>query len=116
MERRTLMDSVRIVAITSKPPPNTRLSGSDGSYSQIALVVSITASLVMWDMISTFARLMTCSRQLGHMVNRHKVLVNDPYGSWFSAADQAGSWQSPCWSSMVSQNVLFEDVLSRVTV
>jgi hypothetical protein len=41
-----------------------RLLGSNGSYSQMAVVVSTTANLVMWDITSTVARLMTWARHL----------------------------------------------------
>jgi hypothetical protein len=43
----TLIARVRIAAITSSDPFRTRLSGSDGSYSQIAVAVSTAAILVM---------------------------------------------------------------------
>jgi hypothetical protein len=63
-KRRTLIASVRIAAITSKEPFSTRLSGSDGSYSQMAVVISTAAIFVMWSITSMFARLTTWPRQL----------------------------------------------------
>lgn len=61
---RTLIASVRIAAMTSSDPPNTRLPSSDGSYSQIVVAFSTTAIFVMCFITSTFARLMTCPRHL----------------------------------------------------
>lgn len=43
----TLIATVRIAAMTSSDPPSTLLPGSEGSYSHIAVVVSIAAILVM---------------------------------------------------------------------
>src|SRR5271168_5614119 len=60
---RTLIASVRIAAMTSSDPPNTRLPSSDGSYSQIAVALT-TAIFVMCFITSTFARLTTCPRHL----------------------------------------------------
>ena len=62
--RLTLIARVQIAAITSREPPNTRLSGRVGSYSQIAVVVSIAAIFVMLLITSTLARLTTCAKQL----------------------------------------------------
>ena len=50
---------VRMAAITSNEPFSTRLSGRDGSYSQMAVEVSTAASFVMWFITSTSARLTT---------------------------------------------------------
>ena len=63
---RTFIASVRIAAITSRDPPSTRLFGNSGSYSQIALVFSMTAIFVMCPITATFARFTTCSRHLSH--------------------------------------------------
>ena len=60
----TLIASVRIVAITSKPPLETQFEGRAGSYSQIAVFVSTAAILVMWDITSIVARFITCARHL----------------------------------------------------
>jgi hypothetical protein len=55
----TLIASVRIAAMTSNEPPNTRLPAREGSYSQMAVEVSTAAIFVMWPITSTFARLTT---------------------------------------------------------
>ena len=56
---RTLIAIVRIAAITSKEPFSTRLSGREGSYSQMAVDVSTAAIFVIWVITSTSARLTT---------------------------------------------------------
>lgn len=53
-----------MAAMTSKLLFNIRLSGSEGSYSQIVVVVSTTAIFVIWAMTSTFPRLTTWARHL----------------------------------------------------
>ena len=63
-KRWTLIARVQIAAMTSREPLNTRLSGRDGLYSQMAVVVSTTAIFVMWSITSTFARLTTWARHL----------------------------------------------------
>lgn len=63
-EMLTLMIKVRRAAMESSEPLTMRLLGSNGSYSQMAVVVSTTANLVMWDITSTVARLMTWARHL----------------------------------------------------
>ena len=55
----TLIARVRMAAITSNDPFNTRLLDKDGSYSHIAVVVSMAAILVIWSIMSTFAKLTT---------------------------------------------------------
>ena len=55
---------MQIAAITSKELFNTRLSGRDGSYSQIAVVVSTAAIFVIWAITSTSAKLTTWPKQL----------------------------------------------------
>jgi hypothetical protein len=50
---------VWIAVTTSKDLFNTWLSGRDGSYSQIAFVVSTAAIFVIWAITSNFARLIT---------------------------------------------------------
>ena len=62
--QRTLMAIVRIAAITSNEPFSTRLSGRDGSYSQMAVDVSTAAIFVIWVITSTSARLRTWPKQL----------------------------------------------------
>ena|SRR5882724_5006888 len=61
------LDSIVIVtnldcksaAITSREPFNTQLSGRDGSYSQIAVAISMAAIFVICVITSTSARLTT---------------------------------------------------------
>ena len=60
----TLIASVRMAAITSRDPPKTRLPGRLGSYSQMAVAFSTAAIFVMWPIMSTLPRLMTCARKL----------------------------------------------------
>jgi len=60
----TLIARVQIAMVTSKEPFSTRLSGSDGSYSQIVVAVSTAAILVIWVITSTSARLTTWPKQL----------------------------------------------------
>ena len=55
---------VQIAAITSSDPPSTWLSGNEGSYSHIAVVVSIAVILVMWAITATLAMFMTCPKHL----------------------------------------------------
>ena len=71
----TLIASMWMVVITSRPPPNTRLLGSEGSYSQMAVVVSMAVSFVIWNMISTLARLTMCSRHLNNSQPMQQVLL-----------------------------------------
>jgi hypothetical protein len=47
-QTRTLIASVQVAAMTSKDPFSTWLSDKDGSYFQIAVVVSTAAIFVMW--------------------------------------------------------------------
>ncbi len=63
-QQRTLIASVWMVAMTSRDPSRMRLLARLGLYSQMAEVVAITAILVMWDMMSIFVRLITCSKHL----------------------------------------------------
>ena len=55
------MANVRTAAITSKEFPSIQLSGSIGSYSQIAVVVSTLAILVIIVITSVIPKLMTCA-------------------------------------------------------
>lgn len=57
--KHTLMASVQMAAMTSNEPFNTWLSNSEGSYSQMAVVVSTAAILVIRAITLTFPRLMT---------------------------------------------------------
>ena len=57
--QRTLIVIVQIAVITSNELFNTRLSGRDGSYSQMAIDVSMAAIFVIWVITSTSARLTT---------------------------------------------------------
>jgi len=45
-----------------------------------------------------------------------KIVIGGTHGNCFSAADQAGSWRSRCWDSMVSHVVMFDEALSSVIV
>src|ERR1700679_1105947 len=58
----TLIARVQIAAITSREPPNMRLSFRVGSYSQIAVAFSTAAIFVMFDMTATLPRLTTWAR------------------------------------------------------
>ena len=69
----TLMASVRTAAITSKERPRMRLVSSDGSYSQMAVAVSMAAILVMCPMTVMFPMLTTCSKQLKQNVSRQEI-------------------------------------------
>jgi hypothetical protein len=60
----TLISRVRIAAITSREPPKTWLSSRVGSYSQMAVAFSTAAIFVICPITSTFARFMTCPKQL----------------------------------------------------
>ena len=62
----TLIASVWIAATTSSELPRTQLFGSVGSNSQIAVVISMFAILVMAAIMSTTARLRTCASQGKH--------------------------------------------------
>ena len=57
--QRTLMAMVRMAAMTSSDPPSTRLSGNEGSYSHIAVMVSTAAIFVMWLITAILAMLTT---------------------------------------------------------
>lgn len=60
----TLMARVLIAMIMSSEPPRMRLSSSEGSYSQMAIMFSTTAIFVIYDMTSTLPRLTTWAKQL----------------------------------------------------
>ena len=60
----TLIARVRIAAITSSELPRTQLSSQVGSYSQMVVAFSTAAIFVIWPIMSTFPRLMTCPKQL----------------------------------------------------
>jgi len=114
-----LIATVRIATITSREFLWRWLSGRVGSNSQIAVSVLITATFVMWAMISTFARLTTCSRHLAERKDEgdYQVLENDlTYGSWFFFAGHLRSWWQWWTASIVSQSILFDEVLLRVAV
>jgi len=60
----TLIATVRMAEMTSNDPPSTRLFANEGSYSHIAVVVSIAAILVMWPITATLAMLTTWPKHL----------------------------------------------------
>jgi len=60
----TLIATVRTDAMTSSNPPRTRLLGNNGSYSHMAVAVSIAVILVIWLITAMFAMLMTCPQHL----------------------------------------------------
>ena len=60
----TLIASVQIAATTSSELLSIWLSGREGSYSQMAVVVSTAAIFVMRSITATFARLTTWLRHL----------------------------------------------------
>ena len=66
LKKLTLIARVWTMVMTSKDPPRTWLADSWGSFSHIAVIVSTAAILVICDMMSISARLITCLRQLGN--------------------------------------------------
>ena len=63
-----LIAMVRMAAMTSREPPTMRLSGNEGSYSQIAVMVSTAATFMIWPITATSARLMTWAKHLIELV------------------------------------------------
>jgi len=113
----TLIARVRIAAVMSKEPFSTQLSGSDGSYSQIAVAVSTAAILVIWVITSTSARLTTWPKQLyWWMSGKESKSWHETYGSWFCSADHKGRFRRSCVASIVSHFVVLLEALSRVRV
>ena len=109
-----------MVAITSNPPFEIRLEGSAGSYSQIAALFSTTAVLVMCDITSMVARLMTCAIHLSYIsivvslgpVQRIHIAT---HMYWFFLWSHASRFRRLWIFATVLQIVPFTDVLSRVT-
>jgi hypothetical protein len=50
--------------MTSSDPPRMWLPGNNGSYSQMAVAVSIAAILVIWLITAMFTMLTTCPKHL----------------------------------------------------
>jgi hypothetical protein len=62
--RLTLIAIVHTDAMTSSNPPRMQLLNNNGSYSHMAVAVSIAAILVTWLITVTFAMLTTCAKHL----------------------------------------------------
>jgi fucose 4-O-acetylase-like acetyltransferase len=60
----TLIVMVHTDVMTSSDPPRTQLLGNNGSYSYMAVVVSIAVILVIWLITAMFAMLTTCPQHL----------------------------------------------------
>src|ERR1700710_6002 len=105
-----------MAAITSRDPLSTRFSGRDGSYSQMAWVVSTAAIFVIFAMKSTFARFITCAIHLQNIFSKDSELFIVTNMSWFDAADQGFNPRRSWISSTVSHIIVLHDVLSRVAV
>jgi len=116
MKGQTLIASVRIAATTSSEPLSIWLLGREGSYSQMAVVVSTAAIFVMRSITATFARLMTWPRHLQCGQYTDKTTDEKTYGNCFSSAHQWGSFRCRCISSTVVQSAVLLDALSSVAV
>ena len=60
----TLIATVRTDAMTSSDPLRMRLLGNNGSYSHMAVAVSIATILVIWLITAMFVMLTTCPKHL----------------------------------------------------